>query len=426
MRLATLAGGLLLLVFIGCGKTVPEVSKPAPPIHPDEGLKHLAWQDARSAVGETAFICGKIIDVGRARRVSFLNFDEQRPAEFTGIVFYDNLAKFGKPLEEIYKGKIVKIRGRVSLYKDKPQIIVDDPEQIEILDEMPKVAAVAETAEVPLAAAGKLTVATYNILNLFDAEDDPYHGDEGTPAKPREQLERLAQSIKALNADVIAVQEVENRFYLKRFVEVFLSDSGYEHVVHYEGNDGRGIDVGLISRVPIGPVRSHRHVTFPGHDNSTRKFNRDVLVVTVEPPGGDPLDVWVVHLKSNSGGREFAEPVRLAEANKLRELLDNELADDPQARFMVVGDFNDTWDSATLKTIVGEGDAALWSACSELGDDLPDTYNSGEFQSMIDFILCSPALAETYVKDSFRVVPGSVKESGSDHNPVVSEFSLVP
>ena len=40
----------------------PALAEPA--IHPDEGLQHLHWQDARQAVGKTAFISGKVTDVG--------------------------------------------------------------------------------------------------------------------------------------------------------------------------------------------------------------------------------------------------------------------------------------------------------------------------------------------------------------------------
>ena len=413
------------LIYITCLALVPQLAAAEPAILPDEGVKQLAWQNARDAVNETAFICGKIVRVGSAGRVNFLNFDTQRPPKFTTVIFKENLDKFEKPLEELYKGKIIRVRGRVHLFKDDPQIIVTDPKQIEILAEMPDLLK-AESSKVEKSAAvkGQMTIASYNTLNLFDDEDDPYHDDEGTPVKPREQLQKLAVSIAELNADVIAFQEVESRFYLQRFVDVFLPDLGYEHVVHFEGNDGRGIDVCLISRFPIGPVRSYRHLTFPGPKDTTRKFNRDVIAVSVEPPGAEPLEVWVVHLKSNSGGREFAEPVRLAEAAKLRELLDEQLADDPEARFMVMGDFNDTWDSDTLKTIVGEGTGALWSACSELGDNLPNTFNRGKYQSMIDFMLCSPAMAKKYVANSFKVVPGSVESTGSDHNPIVARFTL--
>lgn len=414
---------LILIGFLAV-QLHSSVAYSEPAIFPEEGLKQVAWQHARAVVFQEAFVCGKILNASSAGRVNFLNFDTERPAEFTTVIFQRNLEKFPKPLKELYEGKVVRVKGRVHLFKDHPQIIVTDPDQIEILDEMPDLATPIAPGEAKPFVDGQLTIATYNVLNLFDDEDDPYHGDEGTPVKPRKDLELLAKSIAGIKADVIAFQEVESRFYLQKFVDVFLPDLGYGDVVHYEGNDGRGIDVCLISRLPIGPVRSYRHLTFPGPHDTIRKFNRDVIAVTIEPPGADPLDVWVVHLKSNSGGREFSEPVRLSESVKLRQLLDQELAENPDARFMVMGDFNDTWESATLRTIVGEGSGELWSAASELGDDLPDTYNRGRFQSMIDFILCSPAMAKKYVKGSFRVVPGSTETTGSDHNPVVANFYL--
>jgi endonuclease/exonuclease/phosphatase family metal-dependent hydrolase len=116
--------------------------------------------------------------------------------------------------------------------------------------------------------------------------------------------------------------------------------------------------------------------------------------------------------------------VRMAEANQLRKLLDKQLGTDPEARIVLLGDFNDTWDSETMKTIVGEGSMAMWSATSKLSGDLPDIYNKGEYQSMIDFILCSPAMAAAYVDGSFQVVPGSTETTGSDHNPVSVSFRL--
>ena len=394
-----------------------------PAIHPDEAVQQLDWHVARSVVGQMAFVSGKIVNVHRVGRVNFLNFDTQRPARFTGIVFRENLENFPESLKETYLNKIVRIRGTVSLYRDQPQIVISRADQIEILDAMPPTTEpLKRTGQ--LSRPGELKIATYNLLNLFDSEDDPYHADEGTPAKPREELQHVAQSISALNADVIAFQEIESRGYLRRFVDVFFPELGYEHIVHFEGNDVRGIDVCLISRVPVGPVRSYRHLTFSGPDGSRRSFSRDVLAVTIEPLEGLPLEVWVVHLKSNSGGRKFSEPVRLAEARQLRELLEQQLESAPDSRVIVLGDFNDTWESKTMKTIVGEGATALWSAASDSSQKGVVTYNTGKYRSMIDFILCSPSMAKQYVKGSFQVEPGSPQSTGSDHNPVAVRFRL--
>ena len=394
-----------------------------PAIKAEEGRPVVEWQDARSVVGQMAYVCGKVIGVPTVGKITFVNFDAQRPVRFSGVIFDDKLTNFPKPPAEMYNGKIVKISGTVSLFKDQPQIVVTSPAQIEVLDAMPKLVA-PKKATGALAKPGEVVVASYNILNLFDDYDDPYKDDEGTPAKPRTELERLAASIRALNADVIAVEEVENRFYLERFVNVFLPEMGYRDVVLFEGNDGRGIDVGLISRIPVGEVRSRRHLRFPGHSGGEARFNRDVLAVTLEPKDADPFEVWVVHLKSNSGGREAAEPIRLAEARELRRLLDEELTDNPEAQIIVTGDFNDTPESATIKTIVGSGSNALWSAGSDRNDPAAVSYNRGEFRSVIDFILCSPAMQKKYVKGSFEIPQGAVETTGSDHNPIKATFKL--
>ena len=393
-------------------------------IRPDEGRPTVMWQNARPLVGQVAYVCGEVIGVPKVGKITFINFDEQRPVRFAGVIFEDKLTNFPKPPAEMYAGKIVRIRGTVSMFKDQPQIVVTSPEQVEVLDKLP---ALTKNAGKPVPSPskpGEVVVASYNLLNLFDEHDDPYHDDEGTPTKPRPEMERLAESIRALNADVIAVEEVENRGYLQRFVDVFLPEMGYRDVVLFEGNDGRGIDVGLISRIPIGEVRSRRHLRFPGHDGGQARFNRDVIAVTLEPKDAEPFEVWVVHLKSNAGGREATEPIRLAEARELRRLLDKELVDDPSARIVVTGDFNDTFDSKTMQTIVGNSVNAMWSAGSELNNPDMVTYNQGEFRSVIDFLLCSPEMARSFVKGSYRNPQGSVETTGSDHNPISATFKL--
>ncbi len=390
-------------------------------IRPEEGRPQVTWQEARPLVGQVAFVAGKVINVNRAGRVTFVNFDEQRPARFTAVIFEENLTNFPKPPKEMYEGRIVRVRGVVSLFKDQPQIVVTKPDQIEILDKLPPTS-IPKKAAASKAKPGEIVVGAYNLLNLFDDHDDPYRNDEPTPAKPRAELERLAESIRQLNADVLAVEEVENRDYLERFVNVFLADMGYEHVVLMEGNDMRGIDVGVVSRIPVGEVRSNRHTRFPGKDGVPSRFQRDVLEVTLEPADGEPFAVWVVHLKSNSGGREEAEPIRLPEAQQIRNMIDAELAADPNARIIVTGDFNDTWDSRTMKIIAGSSEGAMFSAGSESQDAGLVTYNEGEFRSVIDFLLCSPAMARQFVKGSYRNPQGSVEQTGSDHNPIAATF----
>ena len=98
-------------------------------------------------------------------------------------------------------------------------------------------------------------------------------------AMPEEQRQTLAARIKAMDLDVIAVQEVEdiealndfNRFHLGRL---------YPHVSLIEGNDSRFIDVGVLSKLPLGGVTSWQHQVHTD-DTSQRVFARDLLQVEV-------------------------------------------------------------------------------------------------------------------------------------------------
>ncbi|MCA9184875.1 MAG: endonuclease/exonuclease/phosphatase family protein [Pirellulaceae bacterium] len=390
-----------------------------PAIAPDEAIPHVDWKDAKQVVGKSAMVSGTIVAVGHAQRVHFLNFSQDRNV-FKLVVFSDALENFPDSLENLYRQKTVLVRGVVTLYQGVPQIQLASPDNIKIVDVLPPYVTPRKQRSVPIG--DEITVGTFNVRNLFDDFDDPYAQDETTRAKPRPELERLAQTIRSINADVLAMQEVESRGFLERFLDVFLPDMGYRHVVHFEGNDLRGIDVCVLSRAPVGKVTSYRHLEFPDASGHSRSFNRDLLDVEILPDQGTPFQLWVVHLKSNSDGREFAEPIRLAEAQQLRTLYERALAANPQIQIVLCGDFNDTIDSKTLKTIVGNDKLPLQSFLNELPDDQTITYNQPPYLSMIDFVFCSPSMATRYVPQSYRIRQNVLEQSGSDHNPVTARF----
>jgi endonuclease/exonuclease/phosphatase family metal-dependent hydrolase len=106
-------------------------------------------------------------------------------------------------------------------------------------------------------------------------------------------------------------------------------------------------------------------------------------------------------------------------------MLDGELARDPDLRILVAGDFNDTWESKTLQTIVGAGANKMYATSQDRASESLITYNQPPYLTMIDYVLCSPAMAKCYVKNSFHVEPGSPDATGSDHNPVSAQFDLL-
>lgn len=398
-----------------------DASAQTPAIAPQDALPVLEWTESRKAVGKRAIVFGEVVDVGGTANIQFINFSKTDRAAFKLVIQSRNFEKFPRSLPEAYLGKKIQAEGFITLYNGNPQIVLNTPDQIQVVESFPqKFIPAGSSVEV----GDEIKIATCNVLNLFDAVDDPYANDEGTPEKPKEELMGLAQRLRGLNADIVAMQEVESRGYLQRFLDVFLPDLGYQYVVHYEGNDLRGIDVCLISRVPVGRVTSHRHMAFPAEPPRTgsERFQRDLLCVELKPEKGDSFEVWVVHLKSKGGEAEESEPIRMAEAKAIRRIADERLAADPNLSFVVCGDFNDTWDSNALKAIVGSGNDALSAFFEEKPVEQRVTYNLEPHRSMIDFLLCSPGMARRFVVGSYELEDGSPQTTGSDHNPVMSRF----
>ncbi len=391
----------------------------------DETVPTIAWSDARAYVDREVFVVGRIAATKRTRTMCFLDFDRNDRTAMTIVIRGENLGRFDPPPDKACLRRNVRVHGWVSEFQGNPQIMISRPEAITILpDDAPLPPPRAATSRPAPKDPAIVTVATYNAENLFDAFDDPYAGDENTPVKSRPALEALAKTIRAADADVLALEEVENRGILEQFNRVLLADLGYTDVVLFEGNDARGIDVALLTRLPVGPVTSHRHLRFKTNQGTDTTFRRDLLRVRLEPPRAPPFDVFVAHFKSKEGGETGGLDIRLAEARAARSIFDGILAREPEARFVVCGDFNDLIDSEPLKMMLGHGETALKTFHEDGATEPRITFTREPYRSMIDYILCSPAMAKCYVPKSYRVIEAPAETPGSDHNPVVVQFRI--
>lgn len=410
-----------------------------PQIKPAEGAVLVPWDQAGEFAGRRAVVYGKVVAAKTTEWQCYLNFHQDYRKYFSVSISKSAFDNFPKPPEKMYAGQRVAVFGYISGEGAAPHMYLRSPEQIRVAPEDEEDLLYFAASNFPEArtpddlqglrkprtAVGTIRIGSYNVLNFFDEFDDPYRADEVMEVKPREALRRVAERIRKLDADVLCLQEVENRFFLERFVQAFLPDMGYDHVVLLEANNQRGIDCAVVSRFPVGPVTTYQYLTLEGADGKTYGFQRDFLQVRIEGPEEFALDVFCVHLKSKYGGAEESEPVRKAEAAKIRQICDRILADRPAARFVICGDFNDYWDSASLQLIRGSGDTELvCPGVKELEESKRITYNKKPYRSMIDFIVCSPEMHRRYVEDSYTVISGTVDSSGSDHNPSVAAFSI--
>ena len=227
-------------------------------------------------------------------------------------------------------------------------------------------------------------------------------------------IRMTARVIQDLAAGVLAVVEAEHRPSLVRFNEAMLANR-YRHVMLVDGNDQRGIDVGLLTtaRHPIVHVESHvddRDTKNPDQmRRGNRLFSRDAPVFTVRCGDAD-LVLVVNHLKSQSRtGDEPPDDLRTRQSTRLAAIY-RRLRRDGVKYIAMVGDFNRGPDDGAHPSL-----EALFRPALGLVDafSLPQfdpgprlgTFQSCSVRDRLDYIFLSPDLAT-------RVTRGGVFRRG--------------
>lgn len=93
----------------------------------------ISWRDAAKHYGEYATIEGTIVATHNSGKACFLNFHPDYKRYFEAVIFASAFSRFPANPESYYYGKKVRVSGYIKEYKGKPEIILDDPGQIEIL-----------------------------------------------------------------------------------------------------------------------------------------------------------------------------------------------------------------------------------------------------------------------------------------------------
>ncbi len=108
-----------------------ELLPTATPAQPVQGI--VDWRDAAQYYGQQVAVEGTIVRTKNTGKVTFLNFDPDYRHTLTLVIFSDDAAKFPVPPDEMFLQRRVRATGVVEEYKGAPQIIISEPEQIEIV-----------------------------------------------------------------------------------------------------------------------------------------------------------------------------------------------------------------------------------------------------------------------------------------------------
>lgn len=241
--------------------------------------------------------------------------------------------------------------------------------------------------------------------------------------------------IDEVDADILLLVEVEDRLTLDRFnTQILAGVHGrrpYPFNMLIDGNDGRGIDVGILSRYPITSVRPHIFDPDPERPGE-HLFSRDCPEFEIEL-NGTPLVLLGNHFKSQSDD----DPVlRLAQARRVAEIY--EAARERTPYVMVAGDLNDHPDSEPIDVLL---DTGLRDAMSHSGyRGVPGTYRPCDtVERKIDYLLFPPQLwhriqhVDLETRGIFWTPPPEIKhfdevtskaDSASDHAALYADLDL--
>ena len=261
----------------------------------------------------------------------------------------------------------------------------------------------------------QMTIMSFNVENLFDANNDSLKQDEEflpesthrwTWGRYWRKIEDISRVIMGIGGDeppaLIALQEVENDSCM-----IALTRRGPLWSIHYkyvmtDSPDHRGIDVALMYQPEKFRLLGYESRRVPSEQYGLRP-TRDILYVRGCIPSGDTLHIAVCHLPSRAGNSQESRRNRKLAVNTLCQLVDSLLTNIPNCRLVIMGDFNATLRDKDLKPLV-----AMKSICPLTPSKKRPISGSYRFQgnwAWIDHILVSQSLIDNVSKARLYTQP---------------------
>ena len=219
-----------------------------------------------------------------------------------------------------------------------------------------------------------IMVAFWNLENYFDpfvdstksyneyAENGSQHWTKSRFYKKRNNLYKAILAFSHNTPiGIMGVCEVENEFCLHAlFAQTPLKKHNYRWV-HYEGPDRRGIDPAIIYSKDCFQLIYSEAIPYRDPQNPNA-VSRDILYAKFFDYQSDTIHCFVNHWPSKYRGELETVESRNCAARIARHKVDSIVAIVPDAKIILMGDFNDTPESPCIREILG---AKPLSECSE-------------------------------------------------------------
>ncbi len=299
------------------------------------------------------------------------------------------------------------------------------------------------------------TIVSYNCENLFDCRHDSLKNDvEFLPESDHhwtfgrywKKLNNVGRVIQQCGGetlpDVVALLEVENDstlFMLTR--RSLLRGAGYRYIMT-NSLDQRGIDVALV----YNPLTFRLEKYYSIRPEIKDLLTRDILYAKGIARARDTLHIFVVHAPSRRNGQSATEQNRMRVEERLMQSVDSIRSVEPEAKILLMGDFNDYSYNKALKDIVSRRFFEVSRDIKGLNFEHTKVFGTYKYQGRwdsLDHIFVSDILQQQvkkcFIYDSkwlleedlqggykpFRTFRGPIYHKGvSDHLPIVLQLDL--
>lgn len=275
--------------------------------------------------------------------------------------------------------------------------------------------------------AQNVKIANWNVQCFFDATKDGTEYSDFKKSKNwnrtayESRLDKLCDSIKKINADILVLEEIENHAVVvdisNRLQDMSFSQRKKYNYAVFAKNPKDAIGIAILSKLPI--LESSVHNIDIRTENENQPSMRPILKAKIKTKN-DELTIFVNHWKSKSGGEEKTEIWRNFQEANLHNLIEKSLMQNE--KIIACGDFN----RDISEFFCEEGKVFLRSRGTNIRSSKTDFVKS-------EICLISPWFlknaSENYTKRDKLVNPGSYYFNGEferiDHFFVSGNLNIV-
>ncbi|MBN1270270.1 MAG: endonuclease/exonuclease/phosphatase family protein [Kiritimatiellae bacterium] len=279
----------------------------------------------------------------------------------------------------------------------------------------------ASVPAAPKTSGAEFSVMSYNVY-AYGLEDRDGDGQRNDP-KPRAEREAVIRLIAANNPDVLALEEMGTPVAFEEFRHALKTEGlEYDHIEYLERGGAEKYLV-VLSRFPFAAQQSHTDDVY-SIGEAQIPVARGFIDVDIQVNPSYRFRLMVAHLKSKVFHSLGQTEMRRNEARLLGKHVRNALRADPDLNLLVVGDMNDTPNSATLREIAGKGEPLLLDLRPRDAAGAVWTHYGGadDQYARIDYMLASRGMIAEAVPDKTRIVSDPLTYTASDHRPLVAVF----